>query len=62
MARVLLINPSYCGSYGGSKMSIVNPFMPTLGLASVAGGTLAAGHAVDILDLSLPALRSPRYR
>ena len=52
MARVLLINPSYCGSYGGSKMSIVNPFMPTLGLASVAGGTLAAGHAVDILDLS----------
>lgn len=52
MARALLINPSYYGSYGNAKASIINPIHPTLGLASIAGGALARGHQVEILDLS----------
>ena len=34
-SKVLLINPSYSASYGGSKTSIVNPVAPTLGLATI---------------------------
>lgn len=52
MTRVLLINPSYQGSYGGAKASIVNPIMPTLGLATIAAMALKRGHSVEILDLS----------
>jgi len=52
MTRILLINPSYFGSYGNAKAGIINPVHPTLGLASIAGGALARGHQVDILDLS----------
>ena len=50
--KVLLINPSYNASYGGTKASIVNPIFPTLGLATIAATALQRGHEVEILDLS----------
>ena len=50
--KVLLINPSYSASYGGSKVSIVNPVTPTLGLATIAATALQKGHKIEILDLS----------
>ncbi len=52
MANVLLINPSYTPSYGGAKASIVNPIMPTLGLATIAATALQNNHKVKILDMS----------
>jgi len=52
MSKVLLINPSYSGSYGSAKASITNPVFPTLGLATIAAEVLRRGHAVEILDLS----------
>ncbi len=52
MANVLLINPSYQASYGSSKASLVNPIMPTLGLATIAGVARQRGHSVGILDFS----------
>src|SRR5689334_22246351 len=52
MANVLLINPSYSGSYGSAKASITNPIFPTLGLTSIAAVALQRGHSVRILDLS----------
>jgi anaerobic magnesium-protoporphyrin IX monomethyl ester cyclase len=52
MSKVLLINPSYQPSYGGTKASIVNPFFPTLGLATIAATAKQRGHEVEILDLS----------
>ena len=51
-SKVLLINPSYSASYGGSKTSIVNPVAPTLGLATIAATALERGHQVEILDMS----------
>ncbi|MDA0692055.1 MAG: radical SAM protein [Nitrospinae bacterium] len=51
MAKVLLINPSYQAAYGNSKASIVNPFFPTLGLATIAAVAKQEGHDVEILDL-----------
>ena len=50
--KVLLINPTYSASYGGSKTSIVNPVAPTLGLATIAATALERGHTVEILDMS----------
>ena len=55
MAKVLLINPSYSSSYGGVKASIVNPIMPTLGLATIAATAIEKNHKVEILDLSCSA-------
>jgi len=52
MAQVLLINPSYSPSYGGTKVSVVNPIYPTLGLATIAATALEKGHKVEILDMS----------
>ncbi len=52
MARALLINPSYYGSYGNAKSSLINPIHPTLGLATIAGAALERGHQIEILDLS----------
>src|SRR3989338_3834700 len=52
MSSVLLINPSYQGSYGGAKASIVNPIHPTLGLATIAATALQGSHKVEILDMS----------
>ena len=52
MAKALLINPSYYGSYGNAKAGIINPVHPTLGLATIAGSALQAGHEVEIFDLS----------
>lgn len=52
MAKILLINPSYLGSYGSAKASITNPIFPTLGLSTIAAIALQRGHEVDILDLS----------
>lgn len=51
MAKVLLINPSYQPSYGQSKASIVNPFFPTLGLATIAAVARQRGHDIEIMDL-----------
>lgn len=51
MSRVLLINPSYYGSYGTAKARIVNPVHPTLGLATIAATALERGHEVEVLDL-----------
>jgi anaerobic magnesium-protoporphyrin IX monomethyl ester cyclase len=52
MAKVLLINPSYAGSYGAYKAGLTNPVYPTLGLTTVAAEALRRGHQVNILDLS----------
>jgi len=52
MATVLLINPSYDPTYGGTKGGITNPVFPTLGLASIAAVARQRGHQVHILDLS----------
>lgn len=52
MAKVLLINPSYQGSYGSAKASIVNPIHPTLGLATIAATARERRHQVQILDMS----------
>ena len=50
--KVLLINPSYNPTYGGSKAGIVNPIAPTLGLATIAATALQRSHKVEILDMS----------
>ena len=47
--KVLLINPSYSPSYGGTKAGIVNPICPTLGLATIAATAVERGHKVEIL-------------
>jgi anaerobic magnesium-protoporphyrin IX monomethyl ester cyclase len=52
MANVLLINPSYQPSYGGSRGGIINPIFPTLGLATIAAVAKQRGHNIKILDLS----------
>src|SRR5262245_17226806 len=52
MARVLLVNPSYAGTYGSYKASLTYPIYPTLGLTTVAGEALRRGHHVEVLDLS----------
>ena len=52
MAKVLLINPSYSPSYGGTKVKVVNPIYPTLGLATIAATALQGKHKVEILDFS----------
>ena len=52
MSKVLLINPSYYGSYGNAKAGIINPVHPTLGLATIAATALERGCQVEILDLS----------
>ena len=52
MGRVLLINPSYAGTYGAYKASLTYPVYPTLGLTTVAAEALRRGHRVDVLDLS----------
>ena len=52
MATVLLINPSYDPTYGGTKGGITNPIFPTLGLATIAAVARQRGHKVHILDLS----------
>ena len=52
MAQVLLINPSYMGSYGNNKMAIVSPIFPTLSLATTAASAREGGHGVEIMDMS----------
>ena len=52
MAQILLINPSYTPSYGGTKVAVLNPIYPTLGLATIAAVALERGHKVEILDMS----------
>ena len=52
MSKILLINPSYFGSYGSAKASTYNPIFPTLGLTTIAAVALERGHEVEILDLS----------
>lgn len=52
MSKVLLINPSYEPTYGGTKGGITNPIYPTQGLAAIAAVALQNGHEVEIFDLS----------
>lgn len=52
MSRILLVNPSYCNSYGGSIGSIVNPIFPILSMASLAAVARQQGSEVRLLDLS----------
>ena len=52
MSTVLLINPSYAGTYGAAKAALTTPIYPTLGLATIAAEALRRGHTVEILDLS----------
>ena len=52
MTRVLLINPSYAGTYGSAKAALSTPIYPTLGLTTVAAEALRRGHKVSVLDLS----------
>jgi len=52
MTRVLLINPSYAGTYGSAKAALSTPIYPTLGLTTVAAEALRRGHRVTVLDLS----------
>ena len=52
VSKILLINPSYAPSYGGSKVGLVNPIAPTLGLATIAATAEQRGHKVEILDMS----------
>ncbi len=52
MATILLINPSYDPTYGGTKGGITNPVFPTLGLATIAAVARQQGHRVHILDMS----------
>lgn len=52
MSKILLINPSYFGSYGSAKASITNPIFPTLGITTIAAMALQKGHQVEVLDLS----------
>jgi anaerobic magnesium-protoporphyrin IX monomethyl ester cyclase len=52
MTRVLLINPSYAGTYGSAKAALSTPIYPTLGLTTIAAEALRRGHHVEILDLS----------
>ncbi|MDA2932760.1 B12-binding domain-containing radical SAM protein [Acidobacteria bacterium AH-259-D05] len=51
MSRILLINPSYMGSYAGNKMSVVSPILPVLSLATIAATAREGRHKVKILDL-----------
>jgi anaerobic magnesium-protoporphyrin IX monomethyl ester cyclase len=52
MSKVLLINPSYSGTYGSTKVGVTNPIMPTLGLATIAAVALERGHKINVFDLS----------
>lgn len=52
MASVLLINPSYDPTYGGTKGGVTNPVFPTLGLATISAMARQRGHKINILDLS----------
>ena len=52
MAKVLLINPSYEPTYGGTKGGITNPIFPTQGLATIAAVALERGHDIEIFDMS----------
>lgn len=52
MARILLINPSYIPTYGGTKTAVTSPYFPALGLATIAATARERGHTVKILDLS----------
>ena len=60
--NVLLINPSYQGSYGGVKASIVNPINPILGLATIAGTAMQAGHKVKIIKDTAALLAALKSR
>jgi anaerobic magnesium-protoporphyrin IX monomethyl ester cyclase len=55
MARILLINPSYIPTYGGTKTAVTSPYFPALGLAAIAATARERGHTVKILDLSYRA-------
>jgi anaerobic magnesium-protoporphyrin IX monomethyl ester cyclase len=52
MSKVLLINPSYLRTYGGTQAGIANPVFPILSLAALGGVAKSKGHEAQILDLS----------
>ena len=52
MTNLLLINPSYNGTYGATVGSLASPIYPVMSLATLGGEARRAGHRVTILDLS----------
>lgn len=62
MSAVLLINPSYHTTYGGTKGTMTNPIYPTLGLTTIAAEALRRGHRVSVLDLSYEPYNWRRVR
>lgn len=52
MGKALLINPSFFRTYGATEGGLAFPVYPVLGLASIAGAAVEAGHEVEFLDLS----------
>jgi anaerobic magnesium-protoporphyrin IX monomethyl ester cyclase len=55
MAKILLINPSYLHTYGGTQAGTANPVFPILSLAALGGVAKKLGHQASILDLSYRA-------
>ena len=63
MAKVLLINPSYEPSYGGTKVGIINPIHPTLGLATIAATARESGEVGTAAPWVVsPARQAPRAK
>lgn len=62
MSRGLLINPSYLRTYGSNEGGLAFPVYPVLGLASLAGAALEAGHDCSIIDLSHEPYEPGRIR
>jgi anaerobic magnesium-protoporphyrin IX monomethyl ester cyclase len=52
MAKLLLINPSYNGTYGSTVGNLATPIYPVMSLSTLAGEARRAGHDVSICDLS----------
>lgn len=52
MSKLLLINPSYNGTYGSTVGNLASPIYPVMSLSTLAGESRKAGHDVTILDLS----------
>ncbi|OGF26962.1 hypothetical protein A2331_02590 [Candidatus Falkowbacteria bacterium RIFOXYB2_FULL_34_18] len=53
MKKILLINPSFKGVYGGTNLENVVLQTPPIGLACIAGSLLRENHDVRIIDFNL---------
>ncbi len=50
--KIILVSPSYDFVYRGAKIKPGAMYSPSLGLASIGGALLAAGHEVRVCDLN----------